>query len=134
VELWKKLSPVERESSEWNDNWGRWVRITEPHEPPEFDRYPRRIRWTTVEIPIPEPVSDPDPVNNPTHYKGKGGLQVLDIINAFDLGFYDGNVVKYLCRAGKKDPAKEIEDMEKALFYLTRFIELRKAELETNKK
>jgi len=32
------------------------------------------------------------------------------------------NVVKYVERAGKKDPAKEIEDLKKAQFYLERKI------------
>jgi hypothetical protein len=44
-----------------------------------------------------------------------------------DKDFYLGNVIKYLARAGKKDAAKELEDLEKAEVYLKRRIaELKK--------
>lgn len=64
-----------------------------------------------------------DPIN-PEHYK-VGGLEVIDVIEAFNLGFHDGNVVKYVLRAGRKGPA--LEDLEKARWYLDRLIELKKA-------
>lgn len=51
-----------------------------------------------------------------SHYKGK--IEVIDFINAHDLNFNRGNVIKYTVRAGKKDPAKEIEDLKKAIHYL----------------
>ena len=38
--------------------------------------------------------------NTPTHYQGT--IQPIDLINAQDLNFNLGNVVKYVCRAGKK--------------------------------
>lgn len=44
------------------------------------------------------------------------------MIEAWDLGFHLGNVVKYLARAGKKGPY--LEDLRKARFYLDRKIEL----------
>lgn len=66
-----------------------------------------------------------DPVNHPAHYKA-GDLEVIDIIEAFGLGFHAGNVVKYVLRAGRKGPA--LEDLEKARWYLDRLIELKKAE------
>lgn len=34
------------------------------------------------------------------------------------LAFNLGNAVKYISRAGKKDPAKALEDLRKARFYL----------------
>ena len=34
------------------------------------------------------------------------------------LGFNLGNTIKYISRAGKKDPKKELEDLKKAKFYL----------------
>ncbi len=63
-----------------------------------------------------------DPVNHPSHYCD-GGIETLDFILAKRLDFLLGQVVKYVSRAGKKDPAKEIEDLEKAQFYLNRKIE-----------
>ena len=45
-----------------------------------------------------------DPVHNPPHYKS-GGIEVIDVIEAFELGFHLGNVVKYVLRAGRKGDA-----------------------------
>lgn len=66
-------------------------------------------------------VSTHDPVNHPSHYCF-GGIEVLDAIEAWQLPYHLGNVVKYIVRAGKKDPAKLLEDLKKAQFYLNRFI------------
>ena len=66
-----------------------------------------------------------DVVNNPPHYK-TGGIEVLDFIEAKDLNFRLGNVVKYVSRAGKKLNTDPVQDLEKALFYLKREIEARK--------
>lgn len=63
-----------------------------------------------------------DPVNHPAHYTD-GGIETLDYILAKRLDFLSGQVIKYVSRAGKKDPQKEIEDLEKARFYLDRKIE-----------
>lgn len=68
-----------------------------------------------------------DPVNHPAHYCD-GGIETLDFILAKKLDFLTGQVCKYISRAGKKDPDKEIEDLKKAKFYLDRKIkELEKA-------
>ena len=67
-------------------------------------------------------------VNHPQHYGGKENpYEAIKVIEAWGLEFCLGNVVKYLSRAGKKDPAKELEDLEKALWYLQRKIETLKA-------
>lgn len=60
----------------------------------------------------------PDPVNHPSHYGGDTTYEVIKVITAWGLGFDLGNVTKYVARAGKKDPAKELEDLRKARFYL----------------
>jgi len=73
-----------------------------------------------------------DVVNHPSHYTD-GKIEVLDFIEDKKLGFHLGNVVKYVARAGKKDPAKTIEDLEKAEFYLKRKIDkLKEASNEHN--
>lgn len=61
-----------------------------------------------------------DMVNNPPHYQGAGGLQPIDVVEAFDLGFNTGNAVKYLCRAGRK--GSRLEDLRKAAWYVAREI------------
>ena len=62
-----------------------------------------------------------DPINHPAHYCD-GRIEGIDFIEDKKLGYHLGNVVKYVCRAGKKHPETEIEDLEKALWYLQRQI------------
>lgn len=61
-----------------------------------------------------------DVVNHPSHYAEgwSNGAEVIDITE--NLNFNRGNAVKYIARAGKKDLAKEIEDLEKARWYIER--------------
>lgn len=63
-------------------------------------------------------------VDHPEHYQfGENNeYEAIKVIDAWDLGFSLGNTVKYISRAGKKDPTKEIEDLKKALFYLEHHI------------
>ncbi len=63
-----------------------------------------------------------DSVNRPAHYN-TGKIEVIEFIEDQRLGYHLGNAVKYVCRAGRKDPAKKIEDLEKAAWYLSRKIE-----------
>ena len=65
-----------------------------------------------------------DPVNHPPHYT-KGGIETIDFIEAKDLNYRLGNVIKYVSRAGKKD-SDPIVDLEKAAWYLQREILARK--------
>ena len=62
-----------------------------------------------------------DPVNHPSHYKMANGIEVIQLTE--QLNFCRGNAVKYICRAGKKDRANEIEDLLKARWYINREIE-----------
>lgn len=61
-------------------------------------------------------------VTHPTHYNS-GKIEVIEAIEDWGLGFHRGNAVKYIARAGRKDPEKEIEDLQKADWYLQREIE-----------
>jgi hypothetical protein len=63
-----------------------------------------------------------EPVNNPKHYGGNTTYEAIKVIEAWELNFHLGNVVKYISRAGKKDKTKLKEDLEKAKWYLDRFI------------
>ncbi len=65
-----------------------------------------------------------DPVHHPPHYTF-GKIEVLDAIEDWGLDYHRGNVVKYMVRAGKKDPDKMIEDLRKARFYIDRLIKLK---------
>ena len=62
-----------------------------------------------------------DNVNHPSHYTS-GKIEVIDFIEDQKFNYHKGNAIKYICRAGKKDKFKEIEDLEKAIWYLQREI------------
>lgn len=59
-------------------------------------------------------------VNHPQHYQSDK-IEVIDIIEAFDLNFHLGNVVKYVLRSNSK--GNYIEDLQKAKWYLERELE-----------
>lgn len=61
-----------------------------------------------------------DPIS-PDHYQFANGVEVIDLTE--QLNFNLGNVVKYACRAGRKDPDKKLEDLWKSRWYLNREIE-----------
>ena len=58
-----------------------------------------------------------DIVNHPSYYT-QGKIECIDFIADKKLNFARGNAVKYIVRAGLKDHSKEIEDLEKAVFYI----------------
>ena len=60
-------------------------------------------------------IKTPDLVNSPSHYQGNG-IEVIDIIEAFNLNFSLGNAIKYILRADKKGNKKQ--DIQKAIWYL----------------
>lgn len=61
-----------------------------------------------------------DMVNHPPHYKA-GGIETIDFIEAKELSYHLGNVVKYVSRADHK--GNKLEDLKKAQWYLARAIE-----------
>ena len=66
----------------------------------------------------------------PSHYQGT--IQPIDLINAQDLNFNLGNVVKYVCRAGKKKGENVLSDLEKAKNYINYEIERINTEVEND--
>jgi len=61
---------------------------------------------------------------NKPYYGGKENpYEAIKVIEAWRLDFCLGNVIKYVCRAGKKNPQTEIEDLMKAQEYLERKIQ-----------
>ena len=71
--------------------------------------------------------------DHPKYYT-KTGLEPITVIETWGLGFNLGNVLKYISRAGVKDPDTEIEDLEKARWYLDREISNRLNAQKLNKK
>jgi hypothetical protein len=78
--------------------------------------------WQPPELlPTPEVPEVPtvDNVNHPPHYK-TGGMETIDFIEAKELNYHLGNVIKYVSRA--KHKGNELEDLKKAQWYLERAI------------
>ena len=64
----------------------------------------------------------PDSINKPPHYTFSK-IEVIEAIEAWQLPYHLGNVVKYVARAGRKDATKLLEDLKKARWYLDRYIQ-----------
>jgi hypothetical protein len=64
---------------------------------------------------------DNDPVNHPSHYTAYEGLEIIDLVE--QMNFNRGNAVKYIARAGLKNPETEVQDLKKGVWYLEREIE-----------
>lgn len=64
-------------------------------------------------------------------YYKSNGLEVFEIIEHFNLNFFLGNVVKYICRCGKKPGADPFDDLEKAKTYIE--YEISRLQKESNK-
>lgn len=83
----------------------------------------KRCSWYGYHFPIGShdpslcPNNPAHPVNHPSHYTSHpSGVECITITRHFN--FNRGNAIKYIWRAGEKDKEKEIEDIEKAIFYL----------------
>lgn len=63
-----------------------------------------------------------DPVNHPSHYTD--GIEVIDYIESKHFPYHLGNAIKYLSRAGKKNPDEMVTDLKKAVWYINRYIGL----------
>lgn len=72
-------------------------------------------------ITLAEHLNNKQSYNTPPHYQGT--IQPIDLINAQNLNFNLGNVVKYVCRAGKKQGENILSDLEKAKDYINFEIE-----------
>ena len=64
-----------------------------------------------------------DGIHSPSWYCW-GGIETLDYILAKELDFLLGNAVKYISRAGRKDPEAVVEDLKKERFYIDKKIEV----------
>ena len=74
----------------------------------------------TGEVVLATPERAFDSVERPSYYNF-GKYEVIEVIEDWQLGYHLGNAVKYIARAGKKDPEKTEEDLRKAVWYIERF-------------
>jgi hypothetical protein len=65
-------------------------------------------------------IHDREMIHHPDHYQGNK-MEVIDIIEDYELGFHLGNAIKYILRADKKGNTKQ--DLQKALWYIQREID-----------
>jgi hypothetical protein len=68
----------------------------------------------------PEQARKKEQVTHPDHYGGDSVYEVIKVLHAWGLHLNANlfNTVKYIARAGKKNPKKKVEDLKKARFYL----------------
>jgi hypothetical protein len=76
---------------------------------------------------LPE-LSNPDIINEPNHYKGKHGIETIDVIRNFGdddmvAGFYWGNAIKYMTRYRKKNGLEDLKKARKNLDWLIEHME-----------
>ena len=84
------------------------------------------VSLLSANVPNPEPFSDH--VNHPNHYKLANGIEAIDLMEMTSTapefcGHLRNTALKYIIRAGKKDPRKYVEDLEKAKWYITKLQE-----------
>lgn len=86
---------------------------------------PKFLNMAEDEItPLEAPAEDvkATAVEHPAHYTWlPNGIEVIDLTE--HLCFNRGNAVKYLCRAGRKFKSTELEDLQKAAWYIQREID-----------
>nr|DAN45172.1 MAG TPA: nucelotide kinase [Caudoviricetes sp.] len=91
--------------------------VGQPYAIYDKSKYKYELEDDSIKI-----VENLNSVSRPPHYVNgwSNGAEVIDLTE--HLSFCAGNVVKYVCRAGRKDPDKYVEDLEKARWYLDREI------------
>ena len=66
-------------------------------------------------------INKEDLVNHPSHYTAYKGIEVIQLTE--QMNFNRGNAIKYIARAGLKHKDKEVEDLQKAIWYIKREIQ-----------
>lgn len=72
------------------------------------------------------PKPEEDKINHPEHYT-KGGIECIEFIESWGMGYEQGNIIKYVTRYPYKGDA--INDLRKAKWYIERLIEQERAKL-----
>ena len=76
-----------------------------------------------------------DTIDHPAHYGGADDTyEAIRVIEAWQVDFCIGNVLKYLCRSGRKPGETTLKDLEKAHWYLSRRLEQERRKVATEGK
>lgn len=107
--------------------YNRLLRLSQPAIRTDMVKFNEIINKLHKEVNEPKTAKGEDQpksqVNHPSHYGGEDNpYEAIKIIEAHDLNFSMGNVIKYALRAGKKENNTAIQDLEKAKWYLEREI------------
>ena len=75
-----------------------------------------------------EPEPEEDLVNHPKHYQLANGLEAIELMELTStapefVGHLRNTALKYIIRAGHKDPSKYVQDLDKAKWYITKLQE-----------
>lgn len=73
-------------------------------------------------------------VDHPKHYQTASGLEAVDVIEAFGLDWHLGTALKHILRAGKKPGQPADRDVEKAVWYLRRWLDKRKSRADASER
>ena len=63
-----------------------------------------------------------DQINHPKHYQTADGIEAIDVLEQYGLGLHLGTAMAHLLRAGKKHSETEREDVEKARWWVKRWL------------
>lgn len=77
----------------------------------------RAVIFPIEEVPVVK-----EAVVHPEHYNS-GNIEVWDYIIDQGLSYCLGDAVKYISRAGKKDPTTAVQDLKKAINFINREIQ-----------
>lgn len=108
------LSPLLHENAALRDQEADLIKyaeeLIEPITPGSLRSTKELSAWNDKEY---------DLINHPPHYT-HGGIEAIDVIEAWELGYDLGNALKYIARHAYK--GKPLEDMRKCRWYLNRYI------------
>ena len=76
--------------------------------------------WPRDQGPNYDHLRSEDVVNHANHYRGTGGLEPINVAEAFQLPSHLMNSVKYILR--HRDKNAPVEDLRKAVWYITRYL------------
>jgi len=71
-----------------------------------------------IDNPAEKDLTGEERIDHPSHYT-QGRYEPIDVIEDWELGFHEGNALKYLARSRHK--GNQVEDLRKAAWYLMRY-------------
>lgn len=103
-------NPKNYKDGKWCEIWNKYNSAN------DFIKDGDIVLWQRYTQPESLPFVD-DEVNHPSHYTAHpSGIECIQITRHHD--FAIGNAIKYLWRAGLKNSDNEIQDLEKAIWYI----------------